>query len=311
MLPEHGSVAVAIACYNHGRFLAEAIESVLAQNCPVDELIVVDDGSTDDTETVAKRYPAVSYVWQANQGLSSARNTGLGHARSDYILFLDADDLLFPNAIADSRACLEANSGAAFVFGGHQLIDAQGAVLTNFPARLDRQGLAGLLEGNHIAMHATVLYRRRLLLDSGGFDESLRACEDYDVYLRLSRQYPIAGYDTISTKYRRHGANMTENPVHMLRSAKIVLQRHRPKPSDGQVLEKSWMTGWEFFEAYYGQELVKQILKRLVRPATFGNALRNLMAGFQVDDHFGWRLMVTLKRLVVSRLRRLLPWRRQ
>ncbi|CAN7291326.1 glycosyltransferase [Rhizobium sp. LjRoot254] len=300
-----GTVAVAIACYNHGRFLAEAIESVLAQTCPASEIIVVDDGSADETEVVAKNYSTVTYVWQANQGLSSARNTGLRHARSDYILFLDADDLLFPNAIADSRACLEANPTAAFVSGGHQMIDAKGVELTRIPTRLDRKGYAGLLAGNHIAMHATVLYRRRLLLDAGGFDESLRACEDYDVYLRLSRQYPIAAYDSISTKYRRHESNMTGNPAHMLRYAKAVLQKHRPAAGGDPTLEKAWRTGWDFFEDFYGRELARLSLRRLARPSTMGLGLKDLTSGFEVDDHFGRRLAMTVKSAISSRVRRL------
>jgi glycosyltransferase involved in cell wall biosynthesis len=303
------TVAVAIACYNHGRFLAEAIESVLAQTSPVDEIVVVDDGSTDETEAVAKNYPTVSYIWQANKGLSGARNTGLRRAKSDYILFLDADDLLLPNAIADSRACLEANSGAVFVSGGHETIDVQGTVLKQFPTRFDRPGHVGLLAGNHIAMHATVLYRRRLLQEAGGFDESLRACEDYDVYLRLSRQFPIAAYASISTQYRRHGSNMTENPAHMLRCVKAVLHRHRPAVDGDSKLEKAWTTGWDFFEDFYGRELIKLSLRRLSRLATLKRGLEGLASGFDVDDHFARRVVSTITSLISSRIGRLMSWR--
>jgi glycosyltransferase involved in cell wall biosynthesis len=302
------TVTVAIACYNHGRFLADAINSVLAQTSQADEIVVVDDGSTDETEAIAKSYPAVGYIWQANRGLSGARNTGLRHAKSDYILFLDADDLLLPNAIADSHACLDANPSAVFVSGGHQTIDVQGTVLKQFPARLDRSGHAGLLAGNHIAMHATVLYRRQLLLDAGGFDESLRACEDYDVYLRLSRQYPIAVYGSISTQYRRHGGNMTENPAHMLRCAKAVLQRHRPEAGAGSSLEKAWSIGWDFFEDFYGRELVKVSLRRLSRPATLRRGVEGLASGFDVDDHFARRVVSTITSLISSRIGRLASW---
>ena len=308
MAPEQkSSVAVAIACYNHGRFLADAIGSVLAQSCPASEIIVVDDGSTDDTELVSRQHPAVTYIRQTNQGLSSARNTGLQHARSDYILFLDADDLLLPNAIADSRACLDANPEAAFVYGGYQLIDEGGKVLANLLPQLHRQNFVGLLGGNHIAMHATVLYRRTILLDAGGFDRSLRACEDYDVYLRLARRHPIAAYDSISTSYRRHGSNMTENPAHMLRWVKTVLLRHRPTPSDDPVLEKAWQAGWAFFEDYYGRELVKQIFRRFMWPATWGAGVRSISSALEVDDHFAWRCMSTVKGLLAAGARRIIP----
>lgn len=88
-------VSVVITCYNHGQYLARAIESVLSQNHKETEIIVVDDGSTDDTKSVAQNYPNVKYVYQSNQGLSVARNTGIDYSSGAYLVFLDADDWLF------------------------------------------------------------------------------------------------------------------------------------------------------------------------------------------------------------------------
>ena len=91
---EAALVSVVIPCYNQAHFLGEAIESVLAQTYPHLEIVVVDDGSTDNTGEVAARYPGVRYVRQENQGLAAARNTGLRHSSGDYLVFLDADDRL-------------------------------------------------------------------------------------------------------------------------------------------------------------------------------------------------------------------------
>src|SRR5688572_25050384 len=92
-------VSVIIPCYNHGHYLPVAIESVLQQTHSIVEIIVVDDGSTDNTKQVAQRYAQVKYIWQKNQGLSASRNTGIKNCSGDRIIFLDADDWLYPDAI--------------------------------------------------------------------------------------------------------------------------------------------------------------------------------------------------------------------
>src|ERR687890_856397 len=94
-----GLVSVVIPCYNQAHFLGEAIESVLAQSYPRFEIIVVDDGSTDDTSKVAARHPGGRYVYQNNQGVSAARNSGLARSEGEYVVFLDADDRLLPEAL--------------------------------------------------------------------------------------------------------------------------------------------------------------------------------------------------------------------
>ncbi|PIQ21561.1 MAG: glycosyl transferase family 2, partial [Cytophagales bacterium CG18_big_fil_WC_8_21_14_2_50_42_9] len=91
-------VTIVIACFNHGHFLQEAIDSVLQQTYPKLEIIVVDDGSSDNTKEVAQQYPQVRYIYQANQGLSAARNTGIKHSTGACLIFLDADDWLTPGA---------------------------------------------------------------------------------------------------------------------------------------------------------------------------------------------------------------------
>src|SRR5829696_2931566 len=108
-------VSVVVPCYNQARFLGEAIESVLAQSHPLFEVVVVDDGSTDDTSEVAARYPGVRLVRQENRGLSGARNAGLARSRGEYVVFLDADDRLLPGALEAGVERLGANPQCAFV----------------------------------------------------------------------------------------------------------------------------------------------------------------------------------------------------
>src|SRR5215204_1328714 len=110
-------VSVVIPCYNQAHFLGEAIESVLAQSYPNFEIIVVDDGSPDNTSEVAASYPRVRLVRQENQGLSAARNSGLARSEGEYVVFLDADDRLLPGALQAGLECFEAHPKCAFVYG--------------------------------------------------------------------------------------------------------------------------------------------------------------------------------------------------
>ncbi|HEV8145511.1 MAG TPA: glycosyltransferase family A protein, partial [Bryobacteraceae bacterium] len=141
-------MSVVIVCYNQAQYLGEAIESVAAQSDPPMEVILVDDGSTDNTAAVARKYPYVDYVWQANRGLAAARNTGLRVASSEYVLFLDADDLLRPNAVRAGVECFERNPDAGFVFGAFQNIFSDRTIApTDPPSTIDRDHYLHLLEG--------------------------------------------------------------------------------------------------------------------------------------------------------------------
>ncbi len=114
-MPSTPSVAVVIPCYNQARFLADAVESVLWQSLAAREIIVVDDGSTDDTRTVAARYK-VKYVHQANQGLARARNRGITETSGEYLVFLDADDRLLTDALAAGVNAFSAHRQCGFVY---------------------------------------------------------------------------------------------------------------------------------------------------------------------------------------------------
>jgi glycosyltransferase involved in cell wall biosynthesis len=123
-------VAVVIPTYNHSRFLADAIASVERQTVHASEIIVVDDGSTDHPEYVATQFPGVRFIRQDNRGLAAARNTGLMAASSDKVVFLDADDLLAPDAIESGLACFSRHSDAGFVYGAHRMVNAEGAPIS-------------------------------------------------------------------------------------------------------------------------------------------------------------------------------------
>lgn len=219
------SVTVAIACFNHGHFLAEAIQSVLNQTRPANEIIVVDDGSTDNTRAMAGTFDGVRYQWKSNGGLSSARNTALGLAQSSYILFLDADDLLLPSALEEGLNVLAAYPDAALAYGGYDEVSVSGDRKSTEAEGHDNPFNA-LLRWNFIGMHGTVIYKTSVLQELGGFDTNLRVCEDWDVYLRLARYHDIRPYPCIAAEYRRVEGSLSKgNPLRMLDTAHAVLQR--------------------------------------------------------------------------------------
>ena len=122
-------VSVIITSYNQARFLSDAIESVLTQTYSQFEIVVVDDGSTDNASEVVARYPAVRYIRQDNQGLSAARNTGLHESNGAYLVFLDADDRLLPVALETGVDCLQAHPECGFVSGHYSLIASDGSLM--------------------------------------------------------------------------------------------------------------------------------------------------------------------------------------
>ncbi len=183
-------ISVIIPSYNHGSYLSRAIESVISQTYKNSEIIVVDDGSSDNTKQVAESFPQVVYVHQHNQGLSAARNTGIDNSKGKYLLFLDADDWLSVDALEKDAAILNAHPEAAFVSGGHVKINDTGKILEEVKEDVRSNHYLHFLQGNYIGMHATVLYAR-WIFDRFRFDTSLRACEDYDLYLKISREFPV------------------------------------------------------------------------------------------------------------------------
>jgi glycosyltransferase involved in cell wall biosynthesis len=249
-------VSVVIVCYNQAEFLGEAIESALRQSYRALDVLLVDDGSTDDTAEIASRYPKVRYIRQHNRGLASARNTGLRHSTGEYVVFLDADDRLLPRAIEAGLRCIQRVPQCGFVFGRFRNIFSDGSPApTDEPQAVDHDHYWNLLQSNFIGMHATVLYRWNVLDEVSGFDERLAACEDYDLYLRASRRYPVSGHSEVIAEYRQHESNMSRDHAFMLASVLRVLKTQRRSIRDSRH-RKAVRAGMRVWREYYGQLLL-------------------------------------------------------
>ena len=259
-------VAVVITAYNHAHFLDEAIKSCLSQTLPVDEIIVVDDGSTDDPGVVISRYSNARLIRQENQGLAAARNTGLFAATSEYITFLDADDRLLPLAMQVGVAKLSTDPTAILAYGAYRYIDGENRVISgkiHVPVIGDpyRQLLR---RGNFIGMHSTVVYRRQSLAKIKGFDAELRSCEDYELFFRAARAGRIIAHEEVVAEYRMHGENMSLNRPMMLASALRVLDRQLVGDIPEDV-RRDADEGRTFWTEYYAGELTKSGLQYLHR----------------------------------------------
>jgi glycosyltransferase involved in cell wall biosynthesis len=269
--------SVVIICFNHGRFLAEAIESALAQTLRDVEVVVVDDGSTDDTPAVAGRFASVRYVRQENQGMAAARNAGIAASRGRYVAFLDADDRLLPEALSSGTECFRQHPESAFVSGHYLKIDAEGRPIPTEPrpcVRSDHYRV--LLRENYIGMHATVLFRRDALERVGGFDRRLRACDDYDIYLRIARTQPAYCHDRTVAEYRWHGGNTSLNWRLMLRSTVGPLRAQRRYVRGNPALETEYRTGRRAWQRRYGDPLLAETLGDLRKPRRWPGAVASL-----------------------------------
>ena len=207
-------MSVVIPCWNQAHFLADALDSVLCQTYDPIEVIVVDDGSDDNTSRMVARYPGVRYQYQPNKGASAARNVGLAASTGSFMAFLDADDRLLHTAIETGVGELRKSQGAAFAVGGCRDIGPSGEPLGSPEQPLiHRDHYLALLKSCFILSGSSIMFNRWCLDEVGGFDESFRVGDDYDLYLRIARRFPIHCHGRIVTEYRRHASSLTQNPA--------------------------------------------------------------------------------------------------
>ena len=259
------TVSVVITCYNQGQFVSEAINSVIAQKTDHDiEIIVVDDGSKDDTAQAIKQFNDVHYIQQKNQGVVAARNHGLGQAKGNYIIFLDGDDRLLPDALQIGVTDLEAHPQCAFVYGRCRLIDSLGAEISipHIPF-VEKNHYAQLLRENFIWMPAVVMYRRSVFESVGGFNPTANHSSDYELYLRITRKFPVHCHSKVVADYRHHRDNVTHNSA-LLLSSTIGTHRTQWKYVKGnKELEEHYQRGLKFWREFYGERTAEKIRRRM------------------------------------------------
>lgn len=218
------SVSVVLPCFGQAHFLPDALASLREQTCPPEQVIVVDDGSPDDVSAAIEGFPEVRLIRQENRGLGAARNRGLAEATGDFVVFLDADDWLLPHALELHARLLAGNPAAGFVWGFNRQVDEGRNPLPIRPTSFEgTPSFARLLELNFVGAPLGVMFRRSMLIDVGGFNEELKACEDVEIYLRLARRHPIICSHEVVAEYRIHAANMSADRTLIYESMVEVL----------------------------------------------------------------------------------------
>jgi glycosyltransferase involved in cell wall biosynthesis len=209
------TISVVMPVYNARRYVARAVESILAQKFTDFEFVIIDDGSTDGSTDVLRRYAArdsrVRLVSRPNTGLVLALNEGLALARGRFIARMDADDISLPDRFEHQLSAFRGNDRLMAVGGSFILIDAAGRRLTRFPQPTDNSTIQQLLVSGHCPLsHPTVLMRREAVLSLGGYDPVHATAEDLDLWLRLGEIGELANVPEIVLEYRVHGASASE-----------------------------------------------------------------------------------------------------
>ncbi|HEY9109121.1 MAG TPA: glycosyltransferase [Roseateles sp.] len=213
-------VSVVIPCFNAEPYIAATLRAVLAQQGAELEVIVVDDGSTDNSvRVVSEAFPEVRLISQPNAGVAAARNTGIAAARHEWIAFCDADDIWLPGKLAAQFDCLAASTGTRMCYTAWEVWPSD----TPEPSPDVVAGLAGVRKAGAtgwlypellldcVVWTSTVLARRDLFDEIGVFDTGLRIGEDYDLWLRASRVTRIERVCRPLALYRQHPANITRS----------------------------------------------------------------------------------------------------
>jgi glycosyltransferase involved in cell wall biosynthesis len=226
-------VSAVVPAYNAARTLRAAVESILLQTVGDIEVIVVDDGSGDDTAGVARAIgdPRVRLVSQANGGASAARNAGIRSARGRYVAFLDADDLWLPNKLARQLALLGSRPDVHAVHCGAAYVDDELRVLSVRPCRPWRDALLDVLLFENLAAFPSTLLATREKLEQRGFDTSLVMHEDWDMAIHAARHWRLQPVEPPLTLYRVHRANRSRDVERHLASGLRVLDRAFADPS--------------------------------------------------------------------------------
>ncbi|MCB9159892.1 MAG: glycosyltransferase [Caldilineaceae bacterium] len=222
-------VSVIIPNYNQSRFVTAAIDSVLQQSFRDVEIIVVDDGSTDDSAAVIARYgDRVRYIYQQNQGLGAARNTGIKAATGRFVGLLDADDAWLPTYLAHMMTLATRHPDAAVYYANarHGRQRRGDAWPRHRRAGRPDQVYAQLLRANFL-IPSTILLRRDVVMAAGLFeqhDQAMHGCEDWDLWLRLAPHHRFVGAYTPLVRYRVHGGSLSAGVDKMQRGCRAVVE---------------------------------------------------------------------------------------
>jgi glycosyltransferase involved in cell wall biosynthesis len=285
-------ISVIIPTYNRSHLIKDAVESVLSQTYQAFELIIIDDGSTDNTKEVLTEYgERLQYIYQENQGRSAARNHGINLAKGEYIAFLDSDDVWFPDKLARQVPILEsAPDNVVLVHGYKCIVDKNLQAIPGWELKLRNlytlaerreETYENYLHSNYI-FTSTILVRKTAITEIGGYDTSTQGVEDLDFYLRLLlvnynfafiSEPPLIKYRLQVYEKHLDECLKLDNPVRIAKAQNLLYQglakthyRLGNYPQSRKYWQKSLIQSWKvalsisFWRQYFGSWIRQFIL---------------------------------------------------
>ena len=288
-------VSVIIPAYNGAAYISQAIESVLRQEGADLEVIVVDDGSTDETQRVLERYRAdVVSLYQENRGMASARNRGIHASSGQYLAFVDQDDYWLDGKLTAQLALFQSRPQGGLVYADTFLLqDTRYLPQTFFTLCPPHRGWVfdRLLLDSFIPI-PTVVVRRECLEDVGLFDERLRICADYDLWLRVAARYEVDYVEALLAVYRRHEGNTSKNAELALTEAIRVTDACLSNPmmptvSPGLARSRLSMLRWQLGVTHLQKGNRRRAREEFVRAARLNPCFFRPYVGYLLSLTFG------------------------
>jgi len=263
-------ISVIIPTYNRMTYVCTAIDSVLAQTYKDYEIIVVDDGSKEDIKGLLSKYgDKIRYIYQENKGLSGARNTGIRNMKGEWAAFLDDDDIWYPSKLQIQMDYIKENPEIDMVSTKADVIDMQGNKLNKVkPMSEVELHFEGLLEGNHVVI-PSALVKKSSLEHYGGFDEQLRCCEDYEIWLRMTAQNAkIAYIDQALIQYRMTDGQLSQQSLKMRLAGVYTFNKIRGlclKEQKDPISNKLAKEYYLLAKVQYSKKMFKDALRSIVK----------------------------------------------
>ncbi|PIQ84097.1 MAG: hypothetical protein COV75_04030 [Candidatus Omnitrophica bacterium CG11_big_fil_rev_8_21_14_0_20_63_9] len=273
-------VSVIIPTFNRAAMLREALESALRQTVKNIEVIVIDDGSTDDTFQVAQAAgDKVRYFLQPNQGVAAARNRGIREARGRYVAFLDSDDLWLPNKLERQIDYFRAHREVGLLYTRMWSYDVADPEKRQLEPKTVAKTFDALLNGPNTVTSSTVMVRRECFDLVGVFNPLLRASEDHELWLRIARRFPIAFLDEALAIYRRHKKSINADHATLYEGYRgfyeILVNEystrlHNPKLAEQRLAKFEYLCGTSALKRGERRKALKLIRSALARDAALG-----------------------------------------
>lgn len=249
-------VSVIVPVYNRADLIGSTIRSILAQTYSSFEIIIINDGSTDDTLDVLNKFvqehpEKITILNQNNSGQVTARNNGIKNAGGEYIAFLDSDDTWLPHKLEKQMPLFR--QGVGLVYSGINEVDESGRILRTVPCEKDMRGdiYRQLLIKNRMT-GGSVVVKRDAIEKVGIFDPSLKAAENWDLWIRISKEFSVDYVDEPLVNYLKHEGNMSADSPVMLNATKCILQKHLLDVPSDPLLEGTYKKAYANYYYRYG-----------------------------------------------------------